>query len=149
MTKTFEITPAAGAPFITLAAIGIVLVLIIGLFAFIGYSARNAKFEVDEQGLHIKGALYGRFIPKAEIAAGNIKIIDLNTDTDYKPRLRTNGVGLPGYSEGWFKLKNGEKGLLFVTERSRVVYIPTTQGYSVLLSVNNAEEFQQATAIWQ
>ena len=49
-------------------------------------------------------------------------------------------VGLPGYSEGWFRLVNGEKALLFVTDRSRVVYIPTKDGYSILLSTSKPEE---------
>ena len=149
MAKTFEITPASAAPFITIGAIGIVLILLIGLFVFIGYSARNAKFEVNDQGLQIKAAIYGRFIPKEEIVGENVKIINLNTDAEYKPRLRTNGVGLPGYSQGWFKLSNDEKALLFVTDRSQVVYIPTSQNYSILLSVSNADEFCQATELWE
>jgi hypothetical protein len=33
--------------------------------------------------------------------------------------------------------------LLFVTDNSSVVYIPTTEGYSVLLSVREAEEFAE------
>jgi len=149
MTRTFDITPASSAPFITMLAIGILLILVLGLFAFIGYSARNTKFEVSDQGLQIKGGIYGRFIPKEEIARENVKIINLNTDPEYKPRIRTNGVGLPGYSEGWFKLKNKEKALLFVTDRSNVVYIPTNKDYSVLLSVSNSEEFYQSIELWE
>jgi hypothetical protein len=42
---------------------------------------------------------------------------------------------LPGYSAGWFRLRNGEKALAFVTDRQRVLYFPTWKGYSILLSV--------------
>ncbi len=149
MTRTFDITPASATPFIVISAIGIFLILLLGLFAFIGYSARNTKFEVTDQGLRIKGGIYGRFIPKEEITGENVKIIDLNADLEYKPRIRTNGIGLPGYSEGWFKLKNNEKALLFVTDRSNVVYIPTKQGYSVLLSVSDSEGFYQSIKLWR
>jgi hypothetical protein len=38
-------------------------------------------------------------------------------------------------------LKNGEKALVFVTDPSRVVRIPTTDGYSVLMSVAAPDEF--------
>ncbi len=148
MAKTFSITPASATPFIAISAIGILLVLLIGLLAFTGYSARNAKFEVSDQGLRIRGAIYGRFIPKEEIIEDGVKIINLNTQTEYNPRIRTNGVGLPGYGEGWFKLKNGEKALLFVTDRSKVVYVPTSKDYSVLLSVSNADEFCQSIKLW-
>lgn len=149
MARTFDITPASSTPLIFIAVIGIILVLIIGLLAFIGYSARNVKFEVSDQGLRIKGGIYGRFIPQEAIIPEGIQILDLNTHPEYKPRIRTNGVGLPGYAEGWFRLKNKEKALVFVTDLSHVVYIPTDQGYSVMLSVTNPEEFRQATQSWK
>ena len=149
MDKTFSIIPASPAPLITILVISILLLLILGLFSFIGYSSRNVKFEVSDQGLRIKGGIYGRLIPKEDIAGESVKIVDFNTSPEYKPRIRTNGVGLPGYSEGWFKLNNNEKALLFVTDRSNVVYIPTRQDYSVLLSVSNSEEFYEAIKQWK
>jgi hypothetical protein len=36
---------------------------------------------------------------------------------------------------------NGEKSLLFVTDRKRVVYVPTRDGYSVMMSVPQPEQF--------
>lgn len=149
MDKTFSITPASPAPLITILVISILLLIILGLFTFIGYSSRNVRFEVSDQGLRIKGGIYGRFIPKEDVAVENAKIIDFNTSPEYKPRIRTNGVGLPGYSEGWFKLQNNEKALLFVTDRSNMVYIPTKQDYSVLLSVSNSEEFYELIKQWE
>ncbi len=149
MVRTFDITPASSTPFIFIGAIGILLILLLGFLVFTGYSARNTKFEVSDQGLRIKGSTYGRFIPKEAITTESIQIVNLNTHPAYKPRIRTNGVGLPGYSEGWFKLKNNEKALLFVTDRSNVVYIPTNKDYSVLLSVSNSEEFRQSTELWK
>ena len=149
MMRTFDITPASATPFIFISAICLLLILLIGFFAFMVYSIRNTKFEVGEPGLRIRGGLYGRFIPKENLVDQSVKIINLNQQKEYQPRLRTNGVGLPGYSEGWFKLRNDEKALLFVTDRSNVVYIPTNQNYSVLLSVSNTEEFYQATKQWK
>jgi crotonobetainyl-CoA:carnitine CoA-transferase CaiB-like acyl-CoA transferase len=58
--------------------------------------------------------------------------------------MRTNGVGLPGYRAGWFRLRNGEKALAFVTDVHRVTYLRTTDGYSVLLSVEQPQQFASA-----
>ena len=149
MERTFSIAPTSSASLVAIAAIGVLLLLIIGLLAFSGYSSRNVKFEMSDQGLSIGPALYGRFIPKDEIMKEGIQIINLNTTSAYKPRIRTNGVGLPGYAEGWFKLSSGEKALLFVTDRSRVVYIPTTKGYSVMLSASQPDEFYEAAKQWK
>jgi hypothetical protein len=54
---------------------------------------------------------------------------------------RTVGTALPGYRSGWFRLANGEKALVYVTDPSRVVYVPTTDGYSLLLSVAETDQF--------
>ena len=39
--------------------------------------------------------------------------------------------------------------MVFVTDRSSVVYIPTTDNYSVLLSVREAEEFADLLQHWK
>jgi hypothetical protein len=62
------------------------------------------------------------------------------------PKRRTFGTGLPGYQAGWFRLESGEKALLYLTDRSRAVYIPTTAGYSVLLSPENPDGLLAAIA---
>ena len=149
MEKIFGIVPASSGPVIVLLAIAIVFIIIIGLLVYIGYSSKNVRFEVSDEGLRISRSLYGRFIPRGEIAVEAVKVIDLNIDSGYKPKRRTNGAGLPGYAEGWFKLKNDEKALMFVTERSSVVYIPTKKDYSVLLSVREAEEFADLIKHWE
>ncbi|MFH1031486.1 MAG: PH domain-containing protein [Chloroflexota bacterium] len=149
MTKTFEIAPASSTPYIFLAAIGLILVLLLALFVFTGYSMKNGKFEVTDQGLAIKTGAYGRFIPKDIIVRENVRTLNFNNFGEYKPRWRTNGIGLPGYSEGWFRLNNKEKALLFVTDSSKVVYIPTTRGYSIMLSPQNPEQLAYALKEWK
>ena len=141
MSKVFPMTPASIG---VLSVIGIILIPLILIMGFVAYSARNTRFEVNGEGLRIKGAIYGRFIPKESIIKEDLKILNLNLERELKPVMRTFGIGLPGYSEGWFKLANGERALLFVTDRFNVVYVPTTKGYSVLLSIVNPEEFLES-----
>ncbi len=149
MEKAFGIIPASSGPYIFIWAISLVLIAVIVLFIFIGYSSRHMNFTVSDEGLRIGPGLYGRFIPRGDINAEGVRVINLNADAEYKPKWRTNGAGLPGYSAGWFKLANKEKALLFVTDRSRVVYIPTNKDYSVLLSVREAEEFADLIKQWE
>ncbi|KPJ48213.1 MAG: hypothetical protein AMJ41_05365 [candidate division Zixibacteria bacterium DG_27] len=138
--KVFPIIPASAKAMWVMLPIAVFLVVLAFFLGFIAYSTRNAKFEVVEGGLRIKGALYGRFISNGSFVKDGAKILNLDRETDFQPRTRANGIGLPGYSEGWFKLKNGEKALLFLTDRTKVVYIPTKNGYSVLLSPKHPEE---------
>lgn len=152
MERVFDIIPATTGPYIFIwifsVAMGVILLGVIALLILFGYQARHASFTVNEQGLSISPGLYSRFIPKEDINAAGVKVVNLKTDSAYKPKWRTNGVGLPGYAAGWFKLENKEKALVFVTDRSRVVYIPTTENYSVLLSVREAEEFADLLQHW-
>ncbi len=148
MEKTFGIVPASSGPYIFVVVISIIMIGVLGLMGYIGYSVKNTRFELSDGGLRISGTLYGRFVPRANIDSAGAKIIDLRVDQEYRPGMRTNGVGMPGYSAGWFRLKNREKALLFVTRESNVVYIPTTQGYSLMLSVRDAQEFQEAIRRW-
>jgi hypothetical protein len=138
--KVFPIIPASAKTMWVILSVAVVLIAVVALFAFIVYSTKNAKFEVTDGGLRIKGALYGRFIPKGTLVKEGATIMNLNTETEFQPKTRTNGIGLPGYSEGWFRLKNGEKALLFLTDRTKVVYLPTTKDYALMLSAKHPEE---------
>ena len=69
-----------------------------------------------------------------------IKGISLDENTDYNLSFRTNGTALPQFKSGWFRLKNREKALVFVTDKNNVVLIPT-KDYLLLFSMNNIDEF--------
>jgi hypothetical protein len=143
-TRVFPIAPAGpAAAGVVLCIIAFVLCLAL-LFAWILHSLRAVTFEVSPVGVSIRGGMYGRVVPAADLRPQDARIVDLAVDGSYAPRVRTNGVGLPGYLAGWFRLKNGEKALLFLTRRSRAVYVPTTRGYSMLLSPEDAEGFTEA-----
>jgi hypothetical protein len=140
MKQVFPIIPASGGPLWVIAAlVAAVLIGITVLFVYLAYSSRSARFEVSDEGLRISGDLYGRLIPARDLNVEAARVLNLNEDAEHRPKWRTNGTGLPGYQAGWFRLQNGEKSLLFITDRSRVVYLPTRQDYSVILSVAQPE----------
>ncbi len=143
MSELFPMIPASSKPLWFLGGIILFLLALAGLFSYIAYSSRTVQFEISEAGLNIRGGFYQRLIPAESIIIEKSKPIDIGKESPYKPILRTNGIGLPGYASGWFKLRNGDKALLFITNPSRVVYIATREGYSVLLSVQETERFLQ------
>ena len=152
MENVFHIIPASAGAFTFLWGIGAFLVVVVVGVVFLLYSVanqgRNATFTVTDTGLDIGPGIYGRFIPRAQIESSGVKVVDLNIDKEYALKRKTSGSNLPGYEAGWFKLANGEKALVFVTDKSRVVYIPTTDNYSVLVSTLHAEEMAGALQAW-
>jgi len=149
----FHIIPASAGAFTFLWAIGGFLVVVVIGVVLLLYSVanqgKNATFTVTDTGLDIGPGIYGRFIPRDQIQADGVKVIDLRLDKEYALKRKTSGSNLPGYEAGWFKLANGEKALVLVTDKSRVVYIPTTDNYSVLVSTLHAEEMAGAIQAWQ
>lgn len=144
MKHIFPIVPASSGPLWFFLGFAIFLIGLLILFGYMVHASRHTKFEIDSGELKISGDIYGRRIPLNTLELKEAKIINLKTDHDYKMKWRTNGAALPGYASGWFKLNNGEKSLAFLTNRDRVVYIPTQNGYCLLLSVQQPEEFLHA-----
>jgi hypothetical protein len=153
MENVFHIIPASAGAFTFMWVIAAVLIAVVVGVSILLYSVanqgKNATFTVTDTGLNIGPGIYGRFIPRDQVVADGVKVVDLRIDKEYALKRKTNGSNLPGYDAGWFKLQNGEKALVFVTDKSRVVYIPTTDNYSVLLSTLHAEEMAGALQAWK
>jgi hypothetical protein len=131
--------PASGGAYGVLIPVAILLIASTALLGYAAWAARHTKFVVSPSGLQIRGDLYGRTIPLDRLMTDEARVVDLTTDQSLRPRWRTNGIGLPGYRSGWFRLKNGEKGLLFVTDQRRVLAVPTREDYTVLISAQDPE----------
>lgn len=76
--------------------------------------------------------MYGRLVPASAIRADAIRIVDVNQTPELARRVRTFGTSVSGYQAGWFRLRNGEKALLYLTDRRQAVYVPTTAGFSIV-----------------
>jgi hypothetical protein len=141
---TFIIAPASSRYLWFIIPIMLLLTIVPMVMVMSIRGSRNATFEVRTDGLEIHGDLYGRFIPTSHLKLQDARRVDLQQDRTLRPSARTMGTALPGYQSGWFRLRNGEKALLYLTDRSRAVYVPTSEGFSVLVSPTDADGFLAA-----
>ena len=121
-----------------------VALLTLGTLALLGwsfYAARHASFDLTSEGLKIRADIYGRSVPASSLVKEGARRLDFSASSEFLPRWRTNGIGLPGYQAGWFKLRNSEKALLFLSDRSKAVYVPTREGYALILSPDDPDRF--------
>jgi len=144
VTAVFPIVPASAKSIWLLGATCVVLSIILVALAYTAYSARHSRFEVGNGQLRLAGDFWARSIAVRSLQLERATILDLGTALDYAPHRRTLGTGLPGYASGWFRLRNGEKALAYLTRRESVVYIPTSLGYSLLLSAERPEQLLAA-----
>lgn len=136
----FQITPAS--PVSTMFLVGLTFlmaVMAIG-FGWLAASATRPSVAVDENALSLKAPFYGRSIDLSRIRFEEARVVNVDS-SNVRPTGRTNGIGLPGLGIGWFKLANGEKALVALSSRDRVVYVPTDEGYSLLFSLERPEAF--------
>ena len=144
MSETFMIAPADGRPLWVLVPAGLLMAVVLAVLLLSLYGSKAARFEVSSDGLRLRGDFYGRFIPAGELRAAEARRVDLAQEPGLKLRLRTLGTGLPGYQAGWFRLASGEKALVYLTDRSRAVHVPTRNGYSLILSPVDPDRFVAA-----
>jgi hypothetical protein len=125
----------------------LVVGVLVGTLALLAISLRGAqaaRFEVVGEGLRLRGDLYGRIVPREQLVLDGARRVDFAGEPGLLPKWKRVGTSLPGYQSGWFRLRNGEKALLYLTDRARAVYIPTTAGYSLLLSPLDPDGFLDA-----
>ncbi len=121
-----------------------ILIPVVLLAVYLFAAPRLIRFEVSPDGLTIHGDLiYGRTIPIRDLDLDRARVVELNS-SEYRPVRRTNGTGLPGFQSGWFRLKNGDKALLFVGNRKQVTVIPVKEGYTLIISAGDAERLLSA-----
>jgi len=142
--QIFPIAPADARPLWVLVPVALVAVGLLVLLAVTLSGARGARFEASATGLRVRGDMYGRVIPIDHLRPEGARRVDLSREVDLRPAGRTFGTGLPGYQAGWFRLRSGEKALLYLTDRTRAVYVPTSAGYALLLSPKDPDAFLAA-----
>jgi hypothetical protein len=140
--ESFAIIPGPSRGLWVFFAIMLV-VLLLGVSVLIATvrGAQTSRFELSDAGLRLRGDFYGRMIPADALRGGAARIVDLSNSSELQPRLRTMGTAFPGYRAGWFRLRNGEKALVYLTQTNQTVYVPTRKGYSVLLTPQQPERF--------
>ncbi len=133
-TQVFNVPDSGGTRLLVVVLLASLAILVSLTVAF---WPRPLRIELTPEALAIRGSIYGRSLPRSELRLSDARVVDLEQDPTLKPSLRTNGVGLPNYRVGWFRLRDRERALCFLTRTDRVLYLPTTQNYALLVSAED------------
>lgn len=105
---------------------------------------RRVGVVLDGERLHVDGGIGRRDFALAELAADGVRTVDLSSQPELRPVVRTWGIGLPGLSSGWFRLRNGDKALCVLTDRNRTAVLRARDGTRILLSLADATALREA-----
>ena len=119
---------------LTFAVVLSIVVVSGGAIAFVVDRAmRRHRITIDAGGVEVATTFYRRRLGWRELRVDEARVISLDEHTQFKPMLKTNGTALPGFRSGWFRMRNRDKALVAMGRGPRVVWVPTTQGYGLLL----------------
>jgi len=144
MQETFPMIPAGNGMAWLTGVVALVLVAVLGLLAWMAVAAKHVDFVVEPGRLAIRGGPYGRGIALSDLDLERARVVDLSQESDLRARWKTNGAAMPGLAMGWFRLKDKSKALLFVTDKSRVLHVPTRLGWSLQLSTAEPERLLES-----
>ncbi|GAA3930364.1 PH domain-containing protein [Luteimonas lutimaris] len=136
-----------GSPLLTNALIlAGILALTLAIHWLIARAMRRHAVTLDSDGLAITTSFYSRRLGWRELQLSQARIVDLGERTELKPVLKTNGASLPGFHSGWFRLRNLHRAFVATVGGTRLVYLPTTAGYDLLLQPRQPQAFVQRLA---
>jgi hypothetical protein len=122
---------------LALLAMFAMLVLLVG---GVLWAVHRRSLTLTGDDLVIRAGFYTRRIPRPALRVTAAIECSLFERRELAPRWRTNGIRVPGFQAGWFRLANGEKALALITDPQRVTYLPTTAGFVLLVSTSGLVE---------
>lgn len=118
--------------------LGLVFLVELPIFLLLFWLGRRRSVALIDGSLVVQAAFYKLCLSRREVDLDAAEIVDLREKREYRPRLRTNGYGVPGLAAGHFRDRQGRKLFCLVTA-PRVVRLPVTDGSAVLLSAEHPD----------
>ena len=118
--------------------------LILPLTAALGYTMADNELRLEGDRIVLRAShFYEQARPLADFDLQRARAGSLASMPEARLGVRSNGISLPGYAAGRF---TGQGGAVFalLTDRSRLVYLPAMTGPSLLISVEQPDNFLAA-----
>lgn len=106
------------------------LVLLMGVLSWAFFRRR---IQLQDGELVVTSTFYRRRTAVGSLQLDKARIVDLAEHTEFKPGLKINGYGVPGFQSGHYRMGK-QKAFCLVTDPSRVLYLPLRDASVLLLS---------------
>jgi hypothetical protein len=112
------------------------MAIVVGLGFMMVWAVNRRSVELSESTLTIKAGFYTRTVQRQNLRVESGFVGSLFAQRSIAPRWRTNGIRVPGFQAGWHRLVNGDRALVLLTDPNTVTYLPTRDGFSLLISTS-------------
>ncbi|MEO5630105.1 MAG: hypothetical protein ABIQ62_10110 [Thermomonas sp.] len=122
------------------------LVIVPAVLALLFFAMKRRSVDLASGVLDVRAAIYRERTSIADIDLERARLVDLAERTDLRPLIKTNGMSLPGFDAGRFRLRGKlAKAFCLVTDRRRVLWLPLYDGkHQLLLSVEHPQALLDA-----
>ncbi|MDR3387304.1 MAG: PH domain-containing protein [Rudaea sp.] len=127
-------------------AVFLVPVIFVGGLLFVGLCLSRAGVSVKGGALVINTGFGSKRIALSALRQDSLRVVDLSEKSELRPAWRLRGAGLPGFASGWFRLHNGDTAVCLLLDRSRVCYVRSHDGETLLLSLQHPETLRALLA---
>lgn len=139
METVYSIVPASDRIYWFIIPVFVILTGVMAIMGITALGAKTSQVILSDTELRIRGDMYGRSIPIGRLEIDRARVVDLRGEPSLQPVSRRLGTGIPGYSAGWFRLRNGDRALVYLTRPGPVAYVPVRDGYVLLLTLREPE----------
>lgn len=104
------------------------------VLAFLLLAMRRRSVTLQDGVLDVRAAMYRKRVAVTELDLERARAVNLAERTELRPWLKSNGMSMPGFHSGHFRLR-GDFGKAFclLTQRERVLWLPLRDGKQQLL----------------
>jgi hypothetical protein len=120
------------------ASLFAIALLLVPVWGALDWALRRQHLSLGSDGLQVTTCFYRRNLPLASLQLDKARVLNLDERIEFKPTRKTNGTSLPGIKSGWYRLGIGSKALVSIRTGHKVLWLPTDQGYDLLLEPRNA-----------
>jgi len=82
----------------------------------------------------VLSTFYRKRVPVSAMRLDEARIVDFAEHGRYKPSIKTNGYGVPGFQSGHYRMADRSKAFCLITDSSRVLYVPLRDGSALVIS---------------
>ena len=132
--------PAARAAMLFATAIAPLVVLL--ATSMILRSLGRARVYVDQGELVVKPGIGSKRFALSALRAHGLSVVDLRERRELQPLFKLWGTSLPGFAGGRYRLRNRDNAICLLLDRTRVSYLRSDDGTSVLLSLKEPEQLR-------
>jgi len=106
---------------------------LLALGGVLSWAFFRRRIVLENGELVVTSTFYRRRTAVSSLQLDQARIVDLAEHAQFKPGVKINGFGMPGFQSGHYRLGK-RKAFCLVTDASRVLYLPTRDDRVLLLS---------------